>query len=187
MNESASGPATARSSLRFACNAVPSGEDRRAPLRTGLIAAFLLMVGVSEPAAFLANLPGVRAIARMSSASNCPLVFNQVGGIEFWASEYQIEFLDQNGSSVVLPVTREVLSRISGPHTRTAAYVVPIGLGTVGGPALYRPPLRYGLCHRGPLARDLGSPEHLASATIRIRSGSPNDDREWALTFACNP
>jgi len=157
----------------------------RPAAKNRILVVLLILIGISEPLAFLADWPGVRAIGRISSASNCPLVFNQVGGMEFWASRYRFDFVDRDGQVSTLHVTREVLSRIRGSHVRTAAYVVPIGLGPLAGPALYRDPLRYGLCRNGPLARDLGHEGDLASATVHIESGAPDDPREWMISVSC--
>ena len=133
----------------------------------------LRVVGVSEPVGALSSWPRLRAVGRLTSASNAPLVFNQVGGIEFWASRYRFTFRDRAGRVEGLRVTNDVLSRIRGPHTRTAASVVPIGLGAIAGPELFLERLQYGLCRGGPLARELGYAGDLAQATIEIESGSP--------------
>lgn len=150
-----------------------------------ILVAALALIGISEPLGSMLHLPSLRALGRITSASNSPLVFNQVEGIEFWANEYSFELRSRDGSVQDLPVTNDVLSRIRGPHTRTAAYVVPIGLGAIYGPNLFLAPLRYGLCGRGPLARDLRIDTDLESAVIHIRSGSPGDDRAWALRVPC--
>lgn len=146
----------------------------------------LVLVGIAEPVGFLTGSPSLRAFGRLSSASNAPLVFNQVLGIEFWASRYSFEFLGRDGSIVKLPVTNEVLRRLRGPHTRTAAYVVPVGLSVIAPPDLYRPPLAYGLCNHGPLAEDLGYRGDLSVATIQIESGSPGDGRRWTVDIPCD-
>lgn len=185
MGESASGPVSTGYSEEFLGTGRSALQVHRNPLKDNLLIAILIVIGISEPLAFLADWPFIRAIGRLSSTSNCPLVFNQVGGIEFWASHFEFELIDRNGTVSTLPVTRELLSRIRGPHTRTAAYVVPIGLGPVAGPAFYRAPLLYALCDHGPLARDLGYLGDLESASIHIQSGSPNDHRQWLLTLEC--
>lgn len=54
-------------------------------MATRLATLILLIVGICEPVGVLLSWPRLRALGRISSASNAPLVFNQVGGIEFWA------------------------------------------------------------------------------------------------------
>lgn len=146
----------------------------------------LLVVGVSEPLGVFLSMPRLRAFGRLTSASNSPLVFNQVAGIEFWANRYTFELIGRDGSVVDIPVTNRVVMGIRGPHTRTAAYVVPVGLSTFAPPVFYRPPLVYGLCDHGPLARDLDYHGDLAVATIRIESGSPGDHRKWTVEIPCD-
>lgn len=160
---------------------------RPAPTLVSWLLAALLVVGVSEPLGVLFSMPRLRAVGRLTSASNSPLVFNQVAGIEFWANRYTFELTGRDGSVVEIPVTNRVLRGIRGPHTRTAAYVVPVGLSVIAPPELYRPPLVYGLCNRGPLAQDLGYGGDLAVAIIRIESGSPGDHRNWTVEIPCAP
>ena len=149
------------------------------------LTVLLVLVGISEPVGVLLSMPRLRGFGRLTSSSNSPLVFNQVGGIEFWANRYRFRLTDRNGSSVEIAVTNEALARIRGPHTRTAAYVVPIGLGGIAGPDLYLRPLQHGLCGGGPLARAIGYDRDLAGATIEVLSGSPGDDRRWTLAVPC--
>lgn len=160
-------------------------SHKSAAVRTRIFTALLLLVGVSEPIGSALRLSSLREFGRLTSASNSPLVFNQVEGVEFWANRFRFEFHDAAGRIVDLPVTNDVLASILGPHTRTAAYVVPIGLGSIAGQGLYIPPLRYGFCFNGPLARDLRYHEVMKSVTIRIESGSPMDQRRWALHIPC--
>ncbi len=149
------------------------------------LSVLLVLVGVAEPAGFLVGNRTLREMGRLSSASSLPLVFNDVGGVAFWANHYTFEFTDRTGGVEWLEITSEVRSRIRGPHTRTAAYVVPIGLGPVLGPTSYRDPLRYGLCDNGPLARDLGYERDLREAKIHIRGHSRGRVRKWVLRVSC--
>lgn len=150
------------------------------------MAALLIAIGISEPAGAFLHSPLLRGLGRLSSASVNPLVFNQVGGIEFWAARYRFELAHRDGTVTSIPVTHHTLAGIRGPHPRTAAYVVSIGLGPLSGPGVYGPPLHFGLCNRGPLARVLGFDGTLASALIQVESGTPGDDREWTLTIRCD-
>jgi hypothetical protein len=93
MDESASDPVSIGSPEGLSPVATPAGEARPRLLRDRLLIALLLCLGISEPIAYLADWPSIRAVARISSASNCPLVFNQVGGIEFWASSFEFQFV----------------------------------------------------------------------------------------------
>lgn len=148
--------------------------------------AGLVLIGISEPLGVIFSSTRLRTAGRMSSASNCPLVFNQVDGIEFWANSYAFELRGRDGATLFVPATRDVIGRIGGPHTRTAAFVVPIGLGPVSSAIDYQRPLQFGLCDRGPLITALGYDEPIVEASIRVKSGSPNDSREWRLTIRCD-
>ena len=150
-----------------------------------LVCFLVIVIGVLEPIGLVLKNDTFRVLGRVSTASVLPLVFNKNLGIEFWANQYSFETTNAEGEREELKITSEVLQRLQGPHTRVAAYVVPVGLGTIIGEVLYSTPLRYGFCGDAPVAREFGYQEEIKTLTVNVTSRTPGSKDTWKLFVDC--
>lgn len=84
---------------------IGDSEAETTTMAMRLAVLILLILGVSEPVGILASWPRLRALGRLTSVSNAPLVFNQVEGFEFWASRSGFTFRDRAARVERLQVT----------------------------------------------------------------------------------
>jgi hypothetical protein len=126
---------------------------------------FLVLLGLGQMAADVANVPIVSALFFATAASPAPKVFTALSGLEPFSSRFALETVRGGMITETTTVTSELYQRLSGPYNRRNVF----GAILAGGAVLKQSPwtapmvdavLNYGLCgERPPLVEELGLPQ----------------------------
>src|SRR6266550_5215120 len=119
-------------------------------------AAFLVILGTAQMFADLSGIAWLKGIAAATGASPAPKVFSAVRGLETYSTRFFIEWKDKEGMEHSLELTPEVYSRLRGPYNRRNVYGAALAYGPVLPAELRDPVMKYALCGRAPLLRELG-------------------------------
>jgi hypothetical protein len=157
-------------------------------------ALFLLIVGLLQMTGDLLRLPGLKAVAAATGASPAPKVFSSVQGLETFSSTFYLEWRDRDGVAHAVELTPELYSRVRGPYNRrnvfgAALAYAPILSADQRIKPMYEAVVRYALCGRAPLLRELGidpaSPAEPPNIRLVVRSESQYPEPEFLITPSC--
>ena len=144
-------------------------------------------VGFLQMAGWIFGLNQIEMLGRLTGASPLPLVFNQVEGLEYWASGFDVHLKMENGTNRDFKITPALFSKVHGPHLLHMAYAMPFAFSPIAPAEFWEPPLRYGLCRPGKLAQDFEIQGVIRSVTLRISSQSGGKERHWDRGVECLP
>jgi hypothetical protein len=157
-------------------------------------AIVLLALGLLQMGGDLLRVPVLRGIGAATVASPAPKVFSSVQGLETFSSEFYVEWADHTGVAHLLKLTPEVYAHIKGPYNRRNVF----GAALAYAPILQKDPhtremfesvVRYALCGRAPLLREIGIDPDQISGPPRIRlvprSGTAFGDQPFRITPSC--
>jgi hypothetical protein len=155
---------------------------------------FLLVIGLLQMIGDLLRVPQVKGLAAATGASPAPRVFSSVNGLETFSSDFYIEWKNRNGTANAMKLTPEFYSRIQGPYNRRNVF----GAALAYAPVLARDPrtrpmydavVRYALCGKAPLLREMGiDPTDLSEPpVIRLvpRADTRFGDAPFLITPSC--
>ena len=137
-------------------------------------AIFLLALGLLQMGGDVLHVPVLKGICAATVASPAPKVFSSVEGLETFSSEFYVEWTDRAGVAHSLLLTPEVYGHIRGPYNRRNIF----GAALAYAPILQKDPhtremfesvLRYALCGKAPLLREIGIDPGQISASPKIR------------------
>lgn len=112
------------------------------------VAAILLtIVGLAQMAGDVFRIAPLKGVAAATSASPAPKVFSAVRGLETYSTRFYLAGVE---------MTPEIYGRMRGPYNRRNVYGAALAYAPVLPPALRDPVMRYALCGRAPLMRELG-------------------------------
>lgn len=148
--------------------------NRIGPLHSRVGAIVLLFVGLSQIAADLLHLSGLKAVAAATMCSPCPKVFTAHGDYETFSTRFFIEWNDLAKAKHVLEVTPSTYRRIQGAYARRKIFEAVI----VYWPIVERTPhlipmfsavCRYALSGEAPLLRELGVDPDSVLGAVKVR------------------
>ena len=151
--------------LRGADVTLPAGPP--SPRRA--VAVLLVILGVGQMGADVVGLPAVKAVALATAASPAPKVFSAVRGLETYSTQFFLEWTATDGQRHSLPLTADVNGRLRGPYNRRNVYGAVLAFGPVLPEALRTPVMRFGMCGRAPLFREIGVDPATVAGEIRVR------------------
>lgn len=119
----------------------------------------------------------------MSAAAPLPLVFNQVGGVEYWAAEYRVEARTLSGERIQRKIDAGTYEKMPGPHFVHMAYTLPLALAPIVPAPIWTIPLQYGFCTSHYYQKALGIQEQILEATVLMkpRSGDNLAVRQYRI------
>jgi hypothetical protein len=157
-------------------------------------AIVLLALGLLQMGGDLFRVPVLRGIGAATVASPAPKVFSSVQGLETFSSEFYIEWADRTGVAHSFRLTPEIYAYVKGPYNRRNVF----GGALAYAPILQKDPhtkemfesvVRYALCGKAPLLREIGIDLDQLSAPPRIRlvprSGTAFGDQPFLITPSC--
>ena len=137
---------------------------------------------------------GGRGIGAATGASPAPKVFSSVHGLETFTSEFIVEWTDNEHQAHAVKLTPELYSRLQGPYNRRNVFGAALAYGPVlnGDPRtreMYKSVVRYALCGRAPLMREVGFDSDMISGSARVRlvprSATPFGDQPFVVSETC--
>jgi hypothetical protein len=111
----------------------------------------------------------VKGVAAATAAAPAPKVFSAVRGLETYSTRFFLEWQDVEGKSCSLELTPAVYARLRGPYNRRNVYGAALAYGPVLPAELRDPVMRYALCGRAPLLRELGIDPAGVRGPVRLR------------------
>jgi hypothetical protein len=139
-------------------------------------AVFLLAVGMLQMAGDLVQQTlwapagrAIKGIGAATAASPAPKVFSAVQGLETYSTRFFLEWDDADGRAHSLELTPEVYARVEGPYNRRNVYGAALAYGPVLPAGLRDPVMRYAVCGRAPLLRELGIDPEQVRGPVRLR------------------
>jgi hypothetical protein len=127
----------------------------------------LLEQSARAPADRLGRL--LKGLAAATAASPAPKVFSSVRGLETYSTRFYVEWADHAGVEHSLHVSPEVYARLQGPYNRRNVYGAALAYGPVLPASLRDPVMRYAVCGKAPLLRELGIDPGQVQGRVRIR------------------
>lgn len=126
----------------------------------------------------------IRGIGMASGSSPLPIVFTKVKGIETFASDFYIQFIDKSGVHQELQITPAMYSKLKGPYNRRNIYGAAISYGPVLKKELWESVISYGLC-RKILLREMNLPLTGTNYSVKIKTKTSGRNEEWILNANC--
>lgn len=154
---------------------------RLTPRSANIAALGLTVLGCFQMAGFLADSRPLRGVGAALAASPFPKVFSDVDGLETFASEFTLHWIDAAGSAQALPITPEIYSRLGGAYNRRNVYGGALSYAPRLPETLWRPVFRYALGPGGPLRRELGLPADAREIAVEIRTRTRGRADRWML------
>jgi hypothetical protein len=145
----------------------------------------VVCIGFLQMSGWIFNFDQLETIGLLSGASPLPLVFNKVEGLEYWASKFHLQFKMNDGSIHRVQMTRDLFSKLEGPHVLHLAYALPVALSPVTPPEFWKPPLSYGFCFPGKLTKLFGFEKKIHSLFFEVISRTVGKERKWNYTVDC--
>lgn len=142
--------------------------------RSDYAALALLILGLLQMVAALAEVGPVQGLAAATVASPAPKVFSVAGGLETYSTLFYLEWETREGTSESLALTPEVYPLLKGPYNRRNVY----GAILAFGPVLYSDPrsrplfdsaAEYALCGEAPVLGELGVDKDEVAGDLRVR------------------
>mgnify|MGYP001129739775 CR=1 FL=1 len=131
----------------------------------------VVFIGCVQIIGHVIGVKEVKAFGMLTSSSPLPIVFTEVKGVETFASDFYIEYLDENNKQVSKQITPEMYAKLKGPYNRRNVYGAAISYGPILDKKILNPVLEYGICKKvllKPISNTCTSPKCAAfSATIK--------------------
>lgn len=130
--------------------------------------ALLVVVGFSRVAGEVFHLQPLEILGMASAAAPAPKVFSSVKGLETYSTRFYLEWFDQKRVQQRFFITPESYARIKGPYNRRNVYGAALAYAPVLPEKFRDPVLRYALCGKKPLLRELGIDPSSVQGRVRL-------------------
>ena len=143
-------------------------------MKTKIIAALLLILGMTQMVADLTGLKAVKGLAAATGASPAPKVFSAHRGLETFSSKFVVSWDNPDGSKEELEITPAVNSKLQGPYNRRNVYGAAISYGPVlavdkHGAPMFKSVANYAFANGAPVLKELVGREDLNPSNIRVK------------------
>lgn len=164
-------------------------------MKSKLVLAFLLIVGLSQMLGDILEIPVLKAIGAATSSSPAPKVFTAHKGFETYSSLFYLDWTDQNDIKHSLLLTPEAYKGVEGPYNRRNAYgaafsYAPVLYSNSKTIPMFESVMQYVFCGKSSILNELGINKNNAyPAYLRLdpRQQLPKD-HIWKLQYEviCN-
>lgn len=144
----------------------------------------IIGIGLLQTIGYLTNAPALRNLGVVSSASPLPIVFTEVKGVETFASDFYMQWENDQHYLESIKITPELYARFKGPYNRRNIYGAAISYGPVLPEKVWKPILDYGLCNNI-LEDELQIPIGKVNFSIKIKTRTQGKSDEWILKSSC--
>jgi len=128
----------------------------------------LVAVGLSRMAGEIFHLQPLEILGMATTAAPAPKVFSSVKGLETYSTQFYLEWFDQKKVRQRLFITPEVYARVQGPYNRRNVYGAALAYAPVLPEKFRDPVMRYALCGKKPLMRELGVDPSSIQGRVRL-------------------
>ncbi len=144
----------------------------------------IIAVGLLQVTGYLLGNKTLRGLGMATCSSPLPIVFTEVKGVETFASDFFIQYIDTNGVQDITPITPALYSKLKGPYNRRNIYGAAIAYGPVLKKDLLESILRYGFCKQI-LLEEMDLPLTGKDYKIIIKTKTAGRTDEWVLKPSC--
>lgn len=145
----------------------------------------VVMVGMTSSLGFFLRSPALKRVGYASAASPAPFVFNQFRGLEYWASEVQIQLSMKDGSTRSIDADHRFYSVVGDNHTLRMAYIIPTVLSPRLAPAFGCSAMVYGFCRSKTLGRRFGVGGEVQEIHLLFRFTGAKEEQVWTKKCQC--
>jgi hypothetical protein len=162
---------------------MPADESRLR--RRNLAAVALLLVGSLQMLGAVTGSTALRGLGAATSVAPNPRVFSDVDGLETFASEFTLGYVDSTGTPRSLAITPQVYGRLGGPYNRRNVYGAALSYAPRLPEPLWMAAYCHGLATDGPLRREIGLSPRDSGITFTIRTRTRGRSDTWTYAPAC--
>jgi hypothetical protein len=126
--------------------------------------------------------PTIKGLGVCSVASPLPIVFTTHKGIETFAMDFQLKYLE-HGREHIIQITPQLYGTFSAPYAYRNVIGAAISYGPLLPPEITNHILGHSLRRNGPLWNHLNLPTHAENLHLQLSSRTRNDHRHWALQW----
>lgn len=163
------------------------------PVSLSKAAVILLTIGLLQMAGGIFGVEALKGFGAATGASPAPKVFSSVHGLETFSSDFVVEWTDHTGHARARRLTPELNARLRGPYNRRNVFGAALAYGPIlqnnrRTREMYESVVRYSLCGRAPLLREIGIADVVpGSARVRLvpRPGTRFGDRPFLVSDTC--
>lgn len=144
---------------------------------------FIILIGFLQITGYLSGIKIIKNLGVITSASPLPIVFTEVKGVETFASDFYIQWSDNNKVEKV-KITPSIYSKLKGPYNRRNIFGAAIAYGPILPKSIWQPILNYGICN-DILQKELEIPFNKENCTIEIETRTKSRNDHWTLKTEC--
>lgn len=159
--------------------------------RSGRLTAIaLLVLGLTQMAGDMLELPWLKGLGTVSVASPAPKVFSSAKGFETFSATFSLAWRDNDGEPHTLVIDHTIYPRLKGPYNRRNVWGAALAYGPVLAttPAtlsMFHEVTRHGLCGQdAPLLIELGlDPSQMRDVAVVYTTRPGGNSQDLPLTF----
>lgn len=140
----------------------------------------VIAIGLLRIVGWLVDSAALKGLGAVSAAAPLPIVFTEVKGVETFASDVDLVYIDAQGHEQALRITPAIYGRLKGPYNRRNVFGAAIAYGPVLEEALWQRVLGHGLCS-GVLQEEMGLPADMHEVRFVLRTRTAGRTDQWTL------
>lgn len=144
----------------------------------------VVAIGLLQITGYLLKNKTIKGLGAATASSPLPIVFTQVKEVETFASDFYLQYVDENSAQKEVRITPEIYSRLKGPYNRRNIFGAAISYGPVLPEQLWKSVLAYAICNKV-LLTEIGLPATAKNVTVRIKTKTKGRNNEWILNPDC--
>jgi len=153
-------------------------------MKRKVIYSIVVAVGLIQTAGFLLQNKTLRGLGIACCSSPLPIVFTEVRGVETFASDFFIQYIDSTQQKQEIQITPALYSKLQGPYNRRNIYGAAIAYGPVLKEEQWSSILSRGLCDQS-LIKEMGLATNGSDYAVRIKTKTQGRTNEWILKPQC--
>ncbi|MFN0116867.1 MAG: hypothetical protein ACKVQC_01060 [Elusimicrobiota bacterium] len=148
-----------------------------------ILRVLLVILGLVQSVGFVTQLPWLKGVGLLTVASPLPIVFTQQKGVETFAHEFSIQYVDEDGSQNKIPITPTLYSRFNAPYQYRNILGAAISYGPILPEPLWKPVLNFAFINPGKLSHSLGILPPKKVKAIHLKTKTANRNDSWILNI----
>lgn len=147
-----------------------------------ILIILLIILGLTQSIGFITSNDTIRGVGQLTVASPLPLVFNDVNGVETFASDFFLTYTI-NESDTTIQITPKVYAQWDGAYNWRNVYGAAISYGPILPKNVTTEILDHGFCNGVLQERITEDKWDSYEVLIKTKTNGRND--EWRLTGTC--
>ncbi len=145
----------------------------------------IIAIGLLQTIGYLSRIKIIKQLGQITCSSPLPIVFTEVKGVETFASDFYIEFINYTGEREVIKITPNMYSKLKGPYNRRNIFGAAISYGPILKKEIWETIFKYGFCKKK-ILEEMMLPLNGNNYSVRIKTKTAGRNNEWVLQAPCN-